>query len=244
MTEELRKRLKYLQHLPVTSQFEVAEISFGSELVSEDVMDAFKDEILKRQKMRQRRARDENRREVKINAVNERQIGKILSRSANIDVHSPRQFPSCGGNNPSLFNDRDDPPLHLLSSNDLSASPSTSGPSFATMLTQPKKNELWPSLSPTVSPCWDSAIPTVSGAKKQTIFKRLSHASDDYIDDEEDIAGPPEFKSDFGTAIATALEKQMFNQIDASSSDRKMKKKKRNTVLFSTGLPGRSFKGN
>lgn len=42
MSEELRKRLKYLQHLPVTSQFEVAELSFGSELLSEEVMNAFK----------------------------------------------------------------------------------------------------------------------------------------------------------------------------------------------------------
>lgn len=42
MTEELRKRLKYLQHLPVTSQFEVAELSLGSELVSEEVLDVFK----------------------------------------------------------------------------------------------------------------------------------------------------------------------------------------------------------
>lgn len=84
--------------------------------------------------MRQRRARDENRREVKINEVNERQIGKILARSANIDVHSDRQFPSCGGSAP-MFNDRDDPPLQLLSSSsDLSASPSTSGPSFATVI--------------------------------------------------------------------------------------------------------------
>lgn len=83
--------------------------------------------------MRQRRQRDENRREIKINEVNERQIGKILSRSANIDVHSDRQFPSCGSNAP-LYNDRDDPPLHLLSSsNDTSTSPSTSGPSFATV---------------------------------------------------------------------------------------------------------------
>jgi len=196
--------------------------------------------------MRQRRARDENRREVKINEVNERQIGKILSRSANIDVHSDRQFPSCSQ---SLFNDRNDPPLHLLSSSsDLSPSPSTSGPSFATMLSQPQKAELWPSLNPTVNPCWESATPATSGAKKQTIFKRSPYsASDDYIDDDdgnEDVAGPPEFKSNFGTAIAVALEKQMFNQSDAGVSDRKTKKKKRNTVLFSTGLPGRSFKGN
>jgi len=218
------------------------ELSFGNELVSEEVADAFKDEVMKRQKMRQRRARDENRREVKINEVNERQIGKILSRSANIDVHSDRQFPSCGGNQP-LFNDRDDPPLQLLSSSsDLSASPSAAGPSFATMLSQTKKTELWPSLSPTVNPSWETATTVVSGAKKQTIFKRSPYnASDDYIDDEdEDVAGPPEFKSDFGTAIAVALEKQMFN----GPTDSKTKKKKRNTVLFSTGLPGRSFKGN
>lgn len=45
MTEELRKRLKYLQHLPVTSQFEVAELSLGSELVSDEVMDAFKGKL-------------------------------------------------------------------------------------------------------------------------------------------------------------------------------------------------------
>lgn len=110
------------------------------------------------------------------------------------------------------------------------------------MLSQPKKSELWPSLSPTANPSWDTAT---NGAKKQTIFKRSSYNADDYIDDDdEDVAGPPEFKSDFGTAIATALEKQMFNQADPGTSDGKVKKKKRNTVLFSTGLPGRSFKGN
>lgn len=106
------------------------------------------------------------------------------------------------------------------------------------MLSQPKNTELWPSLSPTVNPCWESAAPATTGAKKQTIFKRSSYNGSD--DDEEVVAGPPEFKSDFGTAIAVALEKQMFNP-----SDSKTKKKKRNTVLFSTGtLPGRSFKGN
>lgn len=111
------------------------------------------------------------------------------------------------------------------------------------MLSQPKKAELWPSLNPTPSPCWESTAPTVvNGAKKQTIFKY--NASDETTvddDDDEGVAGPPEFRSDFGTAIAVALEKQMFNP---QQSDSKTKKKKRNTVLFSTGLPGRSFKGN
>lgn len=46
-----------------------------------------------RQKMRQRRAKEEQKREKKIDEVNERQIGKIMSRSANIDMTSNRHFP-------------------------------------------------------------------------------------------------------------------------------------------------------
>ncbi len=111
------------------------------------------------------------------------------------------------------------------------------------MLSNPQKMELWPSLNPTVNPTWESFAPAASGAKKQTIFKRTSYNASDVEDDDgdDDVAGPPEFKSDFGTAIAVALEKQMFNANDSKKSS---KKKKRNTVLFSTGLPGRSFKGN
>lgn len=113
--------------------------------------------------------------------------------------------------------------------------------SFTQMLSQPKKVELWPSLNPTASPSWNSSGPSDSVARTQRISTRSSYnASDDNIDDDgDDLAAPPEFRSDFGTAIAVALEKQMFQ-----SADGKTKKKKRNTVLFSTGLPGRGFKGN
>lgn len=42
MTEDLRKRLKYLQHLPVTSQFDVVEILLEQPIVSADVLAKFK----------------------------------------------------------------------------------------------------------------------------------------------------------------------------------------------------------
>lgn len=112
MTEDLRKRLKYLQHLPVTSQFDVVEIALDIPIVSAEVLAKFKgkkivlnfyqliaifvkfsDELIHRQKQRQRRAREERQREKHINEVNDRQIGKILSRSANIDMTSNRHFP-------------------------------------------------------------------------------------------------------------------------------------------------------
>lgn len=45
MTEALRKRLKYLQHLPVASQFEVAEIRLNECCVSDDVFEMFRGKI-------------------------------------------------------------------------------------------------------------------------------------------------------------------------------------------------------
>jgi hypothetical protein len=42
MNEDLRKRLKYLQHLPVATVFEVVEIHFDSGIVSEEIQNNFK----------------------------------------------------------------------------------------------------------------------------------------------------------------------------------------------------------
>lgn len=52
------------------------------------------DELTSRQKMRQRRAKEERKREKHIDEVNDRQIGKIIERSSNIDVMSAQHFPS------------------------------------------------------------------------------------------------------------------------------------------------------
>lgn len=41
MTEELRKRLRYLQHLPITCQFQVVEVDLG-ESVSAETRSSFK----------------------------------------------------------------------------------------------------------------------------------------------------------------------------------------------------------
>lgn len=45
MNEDLRKRLKYLQHLPVSSVFEVVEIEFLNDFVPLDVVDLFKGKL-------------------------------------------------------------------------------------------------------------------------------------------------------------------------------------------------------
>lgn len=100
MTEELRKRLKYLQHLPVTCQFDVVEIDLESQasIISEEVRAKFKDELVQRQKNRQRRAREERKREKHIDRENERRIGKVIHTAINIDVTSVQQFPTVCNN--------------------------------------------------------------------------------------------------------------------------------------------------
>lgn len=93
MSEELRKRLKYLQHLPVSCQFEVVEIALEPPVISNDVMRYFKEELRMRQKTRQRRAREERKREKHIDRVNEQQFGKFMRAAINIDVTSDQHFP-------------------------------------------------------------------------------------------------------------------------------------------------------
>lgn len=44
MTEELRKRLRCLQHLPVTCQFEVAEIQLKQPVVKKETLEHFQGE--------------------------------------------------------------------------------------------------------------------------------------------------------------------------------------------------------
>lgn len=46
MTEDLRHRLRCLQHLPLTCQFEVAEIQMRTPVVSKNTLDFFQGNII------------------------------------------------------------------------------------------------------------------------------------------------------------------------------------------------------
>lgn len=80
--EGLRKRSKYLQHLPLTSIICVAEVAFREEVFTAEVHGMFAEEMAQRKRDRQKRTRDEKKRERKINDMNEREMGKFLAQSA------------------------------------------------------------------------------------------------------------------------------------------------------------------
>ncbi|EGI70202.1 PREDICTED: RING finger protein 10 isoform X1 [Acromyrmex echinatior] len=90
-TEELRRRLRYLCHLPLTCPFELAEIELKPPLVSEKVLCAFHDQLNSRQKYREQREREERKREKKIIEEENRQIG--IYPTPDIDIESYQHFP-------------------------------------------------------------------------------------------------------------------------------------------------------
>lgn len=94
VSEVLRKRSKYLQHLPLSTIITIVEVNFLDELemFSAEVKEQFADEVTQRKKDRQRRDRDEKKREKHINDLHERQMGKLISQTAGF-VHEDTCYP-------------------------------------------------------------------------------------------------------------------------------------------------------
>lgn len=107
MSEHMRDRLRYLKHLPVSTNFEVAELDL-SYLVSRETMHVFKDQVDTRKRKRNRKLRDEKRREKKIEHEEARRLGYpgsmrrveseyfSKSKEESQDI-SGEQFPSMSG---------------------------------------------------------------------------------------------------------------------------------------------------
>uniref|UniRef100_A0A8D9AM76 E3 ubiquitin-protein ligase RNF10 n=1 Tax=Cacopsylla melanoneura TaxID=428564 RepID=A0A8D9AM76_9HEMI len=110
MTENLRRRLRYLQHLPVTCQFEVAEIDLKPPLISDDTMERYRDQLVSRERRRLKRAREDKRRAARIEEAEYVQmrgggVGMSNRRRGNLHIESHLQFPECGvGGIPGLDN--------------------------------------------------------------------------------------------------------------------------------------------
>lgn len=255
MSEDLRKRLKYLQHLPVCTQFEVVEVEFELDTVSTEVLAQFKDELNDRKKSRQKRARAERIREKQIFEFNERQLGKSMARSAKIQIDSNKHFPSCGSGENYDFSM--EPTLGTSYGTDRSASPGTSsaGPSWSKMLSTTPESSRWPSLGsgnaygPLATPTAPRLLQvtgsnmSATGSARQGP-RRGSSSSDDEDDGEVERARAPEFRNDLSFAIEAALTlgkaaKSKQNPVQAggpTANNGSKKKKNKKTLLFASGM--------
>ncbi|XP_014480354.1 PREDICTED: RING finger protein 10 [Dinoponera quadriceps] len=250
-TEDLKRRLRYLCHLPLTCQFELAEIELRPPLVSDQVLRAFRDQLNLRKERRQRREREEKKRDKKITEEQNKRMGKYPTPDINIE--SNRHFPQW---NPELlFSEQralSSPEPTTMSS--IASSPSSStfdevatgqgnafleheqqqAPSFAEMLrntkTPVRSSNVWPSVASS-----GQSTTTRSGTAG-ALSKEDEDAEEAYY------ASPPSNNQCLGDALARALEQTRLEDSGEGSNaagkkNKKQKKKKtKGTVLFATGM--------
>ncbi len=85
MTEELRNKLRYLKHLPLTSTFEVCEVALKAPVVTKETLASFQPQLEARRRKRNRRAREERRREKWIREEENKRMGKFPDMRCRIE---------------------------------------------------------------------------------------------------------------------------------------------------------------
>ncbi|XP_030570892.1 RING finger protein 10 [Drosophila novamexicana] len=164
MDEEHRRKFTCLGHLPLTCQFAVVEVELQPPIISGSILKLFKDDLLHRQKERQRREREERKREQHINEINDRQMGKLIASAANLNLNSSHEFPTCGFEE-DLPAPRGAMPITIAQA---------SGPRYSSVAASPKQ-ELWPTIG--------SSSPGNSSG--------LRHSSSDFHMGAWGLAAPP-----------------------------------------------------
>ncbi|XP_033341087.2 E3 ubiquitin-protein ligase RNF10 isoform X1 [Megalopta genalis] len=235
LTDDLRRRLRYLCHLPLTCQIEIAEIDLKPPILSEEVLTSFQNQLAERHRVRKQREREERKREKKITEEQNKRMGKFPRPNVHID--SQRHFPQWQPE--LLFSEETVPsPLESTRTSSIASSPSLStfdeivrnskadntaheqGPSFAEMLrntgTRLKSPVAWPSA-------------TSANVKSNSIVSAHSFSTD-----EEEHASPPSQR--LGDALAVALEQTKLLEGKKDGGRKKKKKKGKSTLLSATTM--------
>uniref|UniRef100_A0A7M4EAD0 E3 ubiquitin-protein ligase RNF10 n=1 Tax=Crocodylus porosus TaxID=8502 RepID=A0A7M4EAD0_CROPO len=249
MTEDIRQRHRYLCHLPLTCEFSICELALKTPILSKETLEMFSDDLEKRKRLRQKKARDERRRERRIEMEENKKQGKYPE--VHIALENLQQFPafsSCLGE--SISNDNQSPfllpplgrspvsetefvPTTLLPAASL-VSPSLCGsleeespfPSFAQMLRAGKaKPEIWPKSAPK--------------KKEENTLAPPAPVDSDGESDNSDRIPVPSFQNSFSQAIEAAflkLDKPSTSNPLSEEKGGKKRKKQKQKLLFSTSV--------
>ncbi|XP_062398671.1 RING finger protein 10 [Sardina pilchardus] len=249
VTEEVRRRHRYLAHLPLTCEFSICELALQPPVLSKETLDSFADDLEKRKRLRQKKARDEKRRERRIEMEENRKQGKYPE--VHIGLENLQQFPAFG----SPPDGGSSPPAHpeflLAPPSPLSSSPASDGlmfpslgahspvlsvgsmeddshcMSFAQMLRDGKaRGDVGPKITP----------------KKVDMLLAPPVADSDGESDGSDRVPVPSFQNSFSQAFEKALM-QLDHGPPAAPQPAPMpeekggkKKKKKQKLLFSTSM--------
>ncbi|XP_036434142.1 RING finger protein 10 isoform X1 [Colossoma macropomum] len=247
VNEDVRRRHRYLSHLPLTCEFSICELNLQPPILSKETLDSFTDDLEKRKRLRQKKARDEKRRERRIEMEENQKQGKYPE--VHIGLENLQQFPAFGS--PPQHSPPAQPPEFLLGPpSPLSCSPASDGVMF------PSLNGQSPCLSvgsvEEDSHCMSFAQMLKDGkarvdvgpkpAPKKDVFLAPPVADSDGESDGSDRVPVPNFQNSFSQAFEAALL-QLDHRPPAparavTTSEEKggKKKKKKQKLLFSTSM--------
>uniref|UniRef100_A0A8C7US28 E3 ubiquitin-protein ligase RNF10 n=1 Tax=Oncorhynchus mykiss TaxID=8022 RepID=A0A8C7US28_ONCMY len=218
ITEEIRRRHRYLAHLPLTCEFSICELALQPPTLSKETLDSFADDLEKRKRLRQKKARDEKRRERRIEMEENKKQGKYPE--VHIGLENFQQFPAFGSplhnGSPPVY-----PEFLLAPPSFLSSSPVSGETSSFNC----------PVLATRDFVTWNSYF-----GQNIAHYKQLAD-SDGESDGESSRVPVPSFQNSFSQAFEEALLQLHTHLIPHSLSEEKRgKKKKKQKLLFSTSM--------
>uniref|UniRef100_A0A7N8XDY7 Ring finger protein 10 n=1 Tax=Mastacembelus armatus TaxID=205130 RepID=A0A7N8XDY7_9TELE len=240
VTEDIRRRHRYLAHLPLTCEFSICELALQPPILSKETLDMFADDLEKRKRLRQKKARDEKRREKRIEIEENKKQGKYPE--VHIGLENLQHFPAFGSP-PHSSSLPTQPDFTCVPHSPLSSSPSSDVMRFPSLNGQ--------SPSPVVgsveddSHCMSFAQMLRDGKARVDAGPRITPkkaADSDGESDGSDRVPVPSFQNSFSQAFEKALL-----QLDSGPAsppqpmvgpDEKggKKKKKKQKLLFSTSM--------
>uniref|UniRef100_A0A8C2EMY2 E3 ubiquitin-protein ligase RNF10 n=1 Tax=Cyprinus carpio TaxID=7962 RepID=A0A8C2EMY2_CYPCA len=227
VTEEIRRRHRYLSHLPLTCEFSLCELNLQPPVLSKETLDSFADDLEKRKRLRQKKARDEKRREKRIEIEENRKHGKYPE--VHIGLENLQHFPAFGS--PPQSGLQVQLPELLLGP----PSPLSSSPSSGSTLS------LWvvvTLLEPSILVVIFSAVFSFTA----DMFLAPPLADSDGESDSSDRVPVPSFQNSFSQAFEQALSQLDHGHRTPAQAlpipDEKggKKKKKKQKLLFSTSM--------
>lgn len=219
MTEEIRRRFRYLNHLPITCEFALCELALEPPTVSGAILDYYHDELDRRRLVRQRKKQEETRLE--------RMLSASSSSSGSMDVSEDGFLPL----GPSCVYSSEESPHQLFDvtnrmervlvqkQNDGPEVPSAF--SFADALRcSSGKPPSWP------------AKHKVEPVTNRSTNRKISQGNQEMDDD---ISAVPSYRESFNSSLILSPElatRGSSVEEDKASSKKKGRKK---LVLFTTG---------
>lgn len=235
MNQELRERLRFLGHLPLTCQFQVAEVELMPPVISPDTAALFADEVEKRNRQRARKQREDKRMSRQIQRMEMQENRKLgidptavivrseFNRSAIECVIVPSAVSQASRPVPE-GSETGSPGEDTLSIGSAGSEDGQTSLSFAKMLQLGKARS---------TPSWEGGSDNTSKGNAVSHLKAIGDGSDD-----DNGAPAPTYQDSFGTAIQAALDNYTSPANDVPKDATKgKKKKKQKKLLFSTSLP-------